>query len=300
MKVPVGGRIKRAVALVLGVAALLFVAGSLWVGQSMVASAPAVIGPAPRHLPHLPVEAVRIPSESGSTLAAWYIPGGRPRGVIVLMHQSLGSRLSMVGRADFLWRAGYSVLLFDFQAHGESPGDHRTFGFLESRDARAAVAFAKRRAPGAPVGVIGRSLGGAAAVLGKTPLGVQAVVLEAVYPTIQEAVANRIRIRLGPLARVLTPVLVVQLRPRLGIPPQELRPIDHVQNIGAPVLMAAGTADRHTRLAESWRLFQAARAPKELWPVEGAGHVDFHRYAPQAYEERILRFFRKHLLGEAT
>ena len=44
------------------------------------------------------------------------------------------------------------VLLFDFQAHGESTGEHITFGYLE-RDAQAAIDFL-RRAPDEKVGVL--------------------------------------------------------------------------------------------------------------------------------------------------
>jgi hypothetical protein len=43
-----------------------------------------------------------------------------------------GASLRQVGARGFL--------LFDFQAHGESIGCHITFGYLEGRDAAAAVA----------------------------------------------------------------------------------------------------------------------------------------------------------------
>lgn len=52
----------------------------------------------------------------------------------------------MLDRARFLSAAGFAVLLFDFQAHGESPGEHITFGYLESRDAQAAVEFLRTQA----------------------------------------------------------------------------------------------------------------------------------------------------------
>ena len=58
----------------------------------------------------------------------------------------------MVPRARLLAAAGFSVLLFDFQAHGESTGDRITFGRLEGLDARAAVAFVR----GAPSSRAGR------------------------------------------------------------------------------------------------------------------------------------------------
>jgi alpha-beta hydrolase superfamily lysophospholipase len=64
-----------------------------------------------------------------------------------MAHAVRADRRSMLGRAEFLHRAGYSVLLFDAQAHGESPGDRITFGYLEALDAAAAVSFAVARDP---------------------------------------------------------------------------------------------------------------------------------------------------------
>lgn len=261
-------------------------------GEELSAPAHATIGSPPADFP---AESVFIPNGSSTSLAAWFIPGQGKTAGVVLLHPVRANRLAMLDRARFLWRAGYSVLLFDFQAHGESPGEHITFGYLESKDARAAVEYMKGRLSGGPVAVLGCSQGAAAAILGDKPLGAKAVVLEAAYPTIEEAVGNRVRMRLGPLAIPLTPLLLLQMKPRLGISPADLRPIDHIGDLGAPVLIIAGTKDQHTTLAESQRLFDQASAPKEFWAVEGARHVDFHRYAKEAYEQRILEFFAKRL-----
>ena len=93
----------------------------------------------------------------------------------------------MLDRARFLHGAGYTVLLYDSRAHGESDGSRITFGHLESLDARAMLGFLRRAAPGERLGVIGISRGGAAVLLGPQPLGVSALALEAVYPTLEEA-----------------------------------------------------------------------------------------------------------------
>ncbi len=114
----------------------------------------------------------------------------------------------MVDRARVLHEHGFSVLLFDFQASGESSGHRITFGKLEGLDAAAAVAFVRDRRPGERVGVIGTSLGGSAALLGPTPLAVDALVLEAVYPDMDAALSTRLRVRLGRFAGPLfTPLL---------------------------------------------------------------------------------------------
>src|SRR5262245_43434278 len=138
--------------------------------------------------------------------------------------------------------------------------------------------------------------GGAAVLLGRQPIGADAVVVEAVYPDIRTSLENRVRIRHGPLAPVLAPLLVVQLRPRLGVESNDLRPITGIAGLGAPVLVVAGQLDRHTTLAESEALFVAAAAPKELWVVAGAHHEDFLAKDPDGYRERVIGFLRRHLL----
>lgn len=201
----------------------------------------------------------------------------------------------MLERARFLSRAGYAVLLFDFQAHGESTGQHITFGGLESMDAQAAVDFLHHAVPDEKIGLIGVSMGGAAALLASPKLDVQAFVLEMVYPTISEAVANRLTMRLGKYASVLTPLLTSQLKPRLGVAAQALRPIDKVKDITAPKLFIAGAEDEHTTLEESVRLFDAACEPKQIWIVNGAKHQDLHKAAKEQYEKRVLGFFQQTL-----
>jgi fermentation-respiration switch protein FrsA (DUF1100 family) len=240
-------------------------------------------------------KSVEFSSLSGSTLHGWLIPGSKGRGSIILMHGVRANRLSMLERARFLSQTGYSVLLFDFQAHGESAGNHITFGYLESKDAQAAVAFLRQTLPGEQMGVIGVSMGGAAASLALPSLEVKAMVLESVYPTIDEAIADRLRMRLGGWAGILTPLLTIQFKPRLGCETNNLRPIDKVTRISTAKLFIFGRIDQHTTYNESMRLFNAAAEPKDYWSVDDAGHIDIHRFSKEEYEKRVLDFFRKYL-----
>jgi len=201
----------------------------------------------------------------------------------------------MVSRAQLLMQNGFSVLLIDLQGHGETPGDTITLGWRESDDAHAALDWLRLSAPSRRVGVIGCSLGGAAVLLGPQPSGYDAVVLEAVYPRVSRAVENRIRIRLGPLAPVLTPLLLVQLQPRLHISVADLEPIRAIAKLGSPVLVVAGSNDEHTTLGESRELFVAASPPKELWIVGGARHEDFLAFDPAGYEHHVVAFLHQHL-----
>jgi fermentation-respiration switch protein FrsA (DUF1100 family) len=282
---------RRAVA---GLAALALLATIvlLAVGWALGRPAPAVVGPPPADLG---ATAVAIAGGAGDSVRGWFAPGTRGQGAVLLLHGVHGNRLQMLGRARLLHRAGLAVLLVDLQGHGETRGDAITFGARESRDAMAAWRALATLAPGERTGVVGFSLGGAAALLGEGPLPVDACVLEAVYPTITEAASDRLRLRLGAAGATLAPLLVAQLPLWAGVSPSALRPIDAIGRLRAPLLLIAGERDDRTTLDESRRLFDAASAPKALWVVPGAGHEDFQARAPAEYDARVVAFLREHL-----
>jgi len=262
---------------------------SWWLGGRLTAPAHAEIGPPPADFP---AEVIEIPIPRSAPVHGWWRGGEPGAGVVVLLHALRDDRRAMLRRARLLAEAGVGTLLVDLRGHGETVGRRISFGLAEAVDAHAAVAFARARAAGERLGAIGFSLGGASALLGSSPIDVDALVLEAVYPSLVEAIEARIAMRLGRgLAKLLTPLLVAQVRPRLGAPLAALRPIDGIRRLRGPVLVAAGTRDPKTPLHQSRRLFAAAPEPKELWEVEGAAHEDFLDAEPEGYRRRVLDGF---------
>ena len=258
-----------------------------------------LVEPLPHNIgrPPLDLEAsnVTLASASGTLIHGWLSHGTARHGVVLLLHGLHGDRRSMLGRAEFLHKQGYTVLLIDFQAHGESKGRRLTFGDLESRDVVAAIQYLNHQLPDERVGVIGVSLGAAAFALADDRPPVAAVVLESMYPTLEEAVADRLRAHLGPFGSPLAPLLFMQMRPRLEIEPARLRPIDGLGRIGAPVLIVGGTRDPVTTLQDTRAIFSVAGPPKELWEVQDARHVDLYQFGKTAYEQRIGVFLNKYL-----
>jgi uncharacterized protein len=246
----------RWLALVMLVAMLAVAASSWRVAGQLVAPQPAAM-PAPPA--DLLVRAVTLPLAGGGFVKGWWLPGPATAPAVLLLHGVRANRLSMLGRARLLAREGYSVLLIDLPAHGESPGAAITLDVNESRGVVAARDWLRAQRPGAKVGAIGVSLGGASLLLLPQPYRFDAVVLEAVYPDVHHAIVNRLRIRIGPLAPLAAPLLEWQLRPRLGLSAARLWPIDHIAELGSPLLIVAGARDQHTRLDESRAMFARAR-----------------------------------------
>lgn len=285
-------KLRRIAVLIVTATVVLGAVSAIALGEYLARPRQSSIGPPP---PDLAMQSVSMNSASGSTLYGWFIAGDAGRGGILLVHGLGADRRQMLARARFLNRAGYAALMIDLQAHGESAGKQVTFGYLESRDVEAALAYLRERLGNQPVGAIGVSLGGASIVLSAMQPEADAVVLEAVFPTFAEAVENRISMRVGSWGRHLSQLLLWQVKPRLRVEPARLSPISRISSVESALLLIYGSRDRRTTPEQSRRLFERAAQPKALWQVEGARHEDFHAYDRAGYEARVLRFFERHL-----
>jgi pimeloyl-ACP methyl ester carboxylesterase len=117
--------------------------------------------------PALPGRVVALVASDGVPVAGSYWPGARAGGpAVLLLHGINNTRDRLREQALWLNGLGYAVLAIDFRGHGESGAVPRSFGWNESRDARAALAFLRAGAPRRRVGLIGISLGGAASLTG--------------------------------------------------------------------------------------------------------------------------------------
>jgi pimeloyl-ACP methyl ester carboxylesterase len=222
-------------------------------------------------------------------VSGWFVDG-EGRGAVLLLHGVNADRKIMARRLLFLAHAGYSVAAIDLPAHGRSDGEQITFGPNEAKGVAAALDWMRERHPSEKIGIIGVSLGGAAALMAEPPLRVDALALESVFPDIDHAVANRLSAVLGPPGAWIAPVFIAVGAAAAGLKPGVLRPIDRIGDVRAPVFIMSGTADKHTRIEEARAMFARAPEPKRLWEVAGAGHVDLHAFAPEDYEARVLDF----------
>jgi len=252
--------------------------------------------PVPKLFPNTPERAVsvRFSSESGSTISGWLYRAESPKAVAILMHGIRSNRGQMVPRAEHLQALNITTLIFDFQAHGESPGEIITLGHLESFDARAAVEYIKEIEPNLPLAVIGVSMGGAAALLSQPTINMDVLVLESVYPDVYTAISNRLASRI-PGGELLTPLLSYQIKPRAGISADALSTVNVAGGIKTASLVLNGSEDTHTTVADTYNLYNALAKPKMISIIDGAGHVDLEKFNSQLYWDIVQPFIIEHL-----
>src|SRR5262249_49205255 len=104
-------------------------------------------------------EVAFLSAEDNMRISGWFLPGpSSERGpAVVMCHGIWTGRRECLPLALLFRDAGYSVLCFDFRAHGLSDGRYTSVGLLETNDVIGAVQYLKQRAEIDPrrIGVIG-------------------------------------------------------------------------------------------------------------------------------------------------
>jgi alpha-beta hydrolase superfamily lysophospholipase len=201
---------------------------------------------------------IRIPvGANGDTLSAWWLPAptaGAP--ALLYLH---GARWNLTGSSSRIARyrqLGFSILAIDYRGFGKSSGDVPSEE-MAYEDAQAAWQQLQQLAPDARRYVYGHSLGGAVAIeVARNNPAVAGLILEATFTSIRD-MAHQYAWGWLPIDWVLT---------------QRFDSLEKIADVKAPTLFIHGRADRFVPPTMSEQLFAAAKAPKQLLLIDGAGH----------------------------
>jgi dipeptidyl aminopeptidase/acylaminoacyl peptidase len=250
----------------------------------------------------LAYEKVQFCAPDGLRLSGWLLPAdpaNDARAVVVVCHGYPMNRCEMLPHAQFLRAAGFTTLLFDFRAMGESEGDLCTIGHYEVADLIGALDYLTDRPDTAdlPVGALGHSLGGAVAIMAAArDTRLRAVVAEAAFPSLQHALDARCRAVLGPLGPAVANSTQRWAERWFPVKPSDVAPCEEIGNISPrAVMIIQGQRDLLVRWQDAVAMYRAAQEPRELWLLRKSGHVRCLTDAPEEYARRVTAFFTQHL-----
>src|SRR5512144_1562260 len=247
-------------------------------------------------------EDVVFTSEDGVRLSGWLVKPPLPyppSPAIIICHGVGANKSDFTEFAIALSRRGYEVLLFDFRAHGGSGGSRTSLGYREQKDVLAALGDLKTRQEIDPprIGIYGSSRGGSTAILAAAKArGFRAVVADSAFTSLKDmartAITGVYHLPVFPFLPLT--VLGYELYFQTSI--DAVSPVTAIAGISpAPVLIIAGEGDELIPVDNGRRVYAAAKEPKELWIVPGAGHGGTIAAAESEYEKRVGEFFDKSL-----
>jgi uncharacterized protein len=245
---------------------------------------------------------VAINAQDHVSLRAWFVKPQHGNGEAVILLHGLGdNRMGTEGYAQILLARGYSVLMPDARAHGESGGDLATYGLIERNDIRQWFEWVSAQNGSRCIFGLGESMGAAQLL---QSLSVEpnfcAVVAESSFSTFREIAYDRMgqRFNSGPWVgrTVLRPVVEIALliaRVRYHVDLTQASPEETIAHSQVPVFLIHGAADSNIPLRHSVRI-QSRNPSVSLWEVPGADHCGAISAAPDEFEKRVTSWFESH------
>jgi hypothetical protein len=220
---------------------------------------------------------------------------------VLLLHGLSDNRVGMIGYAEFLLAHGYTVLMPDARAHGQSQGTVATYGLLERQDIRDWVRWISASSRPRCVFGFGESMG--AAQLLQSLNGDKlfcAVAAESPFSDFREIGYDRVGqfFYTGPwlgrtLLRPVIDVAFLYSRWKYGFDLRQVSPATAVAATKVPVFLIHGQVDSNIPVRHSRRIKSLAPAAI-LWEVPHADHCGAISTAPEEFERRVLDWFATH------
>jgi fermentation-respiration switch protein FrsA (DUF1100 family) len=251
----------------------------------------------------LPWDDVTFPSRGDEVLlSGWYLPADVDDRCIILIQGTEHHRNSPQIRALRLGRDlvnhGFSVLLFDFRARGESEGDRSSEGDREQWDVFGAIDYVTGRGiPVERIGLLGFSLGaGTALLVAAQEPRIPAIVSDSGF---LDYMMDLQKLSIGRFRLPSWFGIFVALAARVFFKTDfsKVRPAQVVDQIEQPIFFIHGKDDPVISHEESSALHAISDNPEDrIWIVPNAEHVNVYRKMPQEYVSRVARFFERHVV----
>ena len=246
----------------------------------------------------LPHEDVFIQSEDGLKLHAAYFPAPEESGKVVLGIHGFRSKAwhEYAPYIEFYHALGYSMLLPDDRAHGQSEGDYIGMGVLDRRDCISWAKYLVERF-GKNVSILmhGVSMGGAAVLSASgeedLPPQVQGIISDCGYTSFWDQIVFHIISRYKiPTFPVLN-ICEWYAKHYAGYDFHTITPLKQVTKAKVPILFVQGEKDFMVPAEMAQRLYEACTSRKRLLMVPEASHAESIALAPEEYHQAIKEFF---------
>jgi fermentation-respiration switch protein FrsA (DUF1100 family) len=249
--------------------------GRAWVQQKLMYFPTRDITRTPAFIP-LPFEEVRLKTEDGIGLHAWFIPHAKSGRVVLICHGNGGNIGHRIDLCELLHDAGLNVFLFDYRGFGRSEARPDELGTYS--DAFAAYDWLREKGfADKQILLLGESLGGAVAadLAARTQPG--GLILQSTF-TSMTAIGRQVYFFL-PVGWLCT--FKYDTLSKLG-------------RIHCPVLIMHGRSDKLIPFQHAEKLFAAANEPKLLRELPG-NHNTALGADPAIYTKAVADFLK--LLG---
>ncbi|MEW5692117.1 MAG: alpha/beta hydrolase [Candidatus Hydrogenedentota bacterium] len=238
-------------------------------------------------------EDVRFLTEDGMMLSGWFIKGERDKPGVIVIHGYGTNRSDLIDIIFMFYKLGFSVLSFDFRAHGESGGTRTGLGWTERKDVRSALLYLKNYKMSeynGMVGAYGTSMGASATILATDKdLIFDFYIIDGAYARLQESIKRHLKLLIKTDNVLIYKFLDYIYKRQNGVSFEDVNPYQSMKYIDKkPVLLIYAEDDSLACVADGL-MFQEWYPKAELIVIKGAEHGQSFHLGKDIIQEKILK-----------
>ncbi len=234
-------------------------------------------------------------SADGLRLHATWFPQGECKKIVICFHGYTSQGMKdYLGLSGYYLKNGYSMLLVDERAHGESEGKYIGFGCLDRIDALKWINWVLRKC-GEDVEILlhGTSMGGATVLMMSSlelPAQVKGIVSDCAFTSPKEVFSHVLK---NMYHLPAFPVMNISnfLNKRFaGYGLDECNAAREVKKAKVPILFIHGSGDTFVPYSMSETMYENCASSKKKLIIEGAAHAECYYKDTDAYENALTEF----------
>ena len=234
-------------------------------------------------------------SDDGLKLHATWFPQKDCKKVVICFHGYTSQGMKdYIGLSGYYLKKGYSMLLVDERAHGESEGKYIGFGCLDRMDALHWINWVVETC-GEEVQILlhGTSMGGATVLMTsglKLPGQVKGIISDCAFTSSKEVfthvLKNMIHLPSFPMMQ-LADVFNKRLA---GYGLDECNAAEEVKKAEKPILLIHGSGDTFVPVEMCEKIYENIASKKRKLVIDGAAHAEAYYKNTIKYEKALDTF----------
>ena len=233
-------------------------------------------------------EDVDFRSADGLKLHGWWLPAkSQAKGTVLFFHGNAENISTHIGSVYWLPAQNYNVFLPDYRGYGNSEGVPTLAGVQDDLNSAMKYLLQRKDIDTERIVILAQSLGGALAIynVAHSPYRakIKALISESAFSDYRDIVREKLASfwLSWPLQWPLSFTI-----------DNDYSPINSVALISPiPLLIIHGDKDNVVPLVHGQKLFNAAGEPKEMWVVNGGGHIQ--AFMHKKYQGQLLEYLER-------
>ncbi len=244
----------------------------------------------PADMSYLKREPVSIKMSDGSYINGDFSQNGDNKKIVIIAHGYTWDREGSLKYAQFFFKHGFSILVYDERGHGENKTKFTTMGFNESKDVIDIVKYCHQRFGGdAVVGLHGESMGAASVLQSlKYHPNVSFVIEDCGYSSLRKLLIHKMKQTHIPTFFIHGANLMLKVFYKFSM--EDVIPMNALKESDVPLLIIHGKNDDFVPPDEGEEIYETRKQNSDFHLIDGAKHAESYQVNPQAYEEICMSF----------